>query len=56
MDVTSRPGGAGVRCALMRGGTSKGAFFLAGDLPAATGTVFPGPHRTEDRTESGAPT
>jgi 4-oxalomesaconate tautomerase len=25
---------AGVRCALMRGGTSKGAFFLAGDLPA----------------------
>jgi 4-oxalomesaconate tautomerase len=24
----------GVRCALMRGGTSKGAFFLADDLPA----------------------
>jgi 4-oxalomesaconate tautomerase len=25
---------AGVRCTLMRGGTSKGAFFLAEDLPA----------------------
>ena len=25
---------AGVRCMLMRGGTSKGAYFLAGDLPA----------------------
>jgi 4-oxalomesaconate tautomerase len=24
----------GIRCMLMRGGTSKGAFFLAGDLPA----------------------
>jgi 4-oxalomesaconate tautomerase len=24
----------GVRCMLMRGGTSKGAYFLAGDLPA----------------------
>lgn len=24
----------GIRCLLMRGGTSKGAFFLAGDLPA----------------------
>ncbi|HEX4225571.1 MAG TPA: PrpF domain-containing protein [Pseudonocardiaceae bacterium] len=24
----------GVRCLLMRGGTSKGAYFLAGDLPA----------------------
>ncbi len=24
----------GVRCTWMRGGTSKGAFFLAGDLPA----------------------
>ncbi|MGA2828696.1 MAG: 4-oxalomesaconate tautomerase [Streptosporangiaceae bacterium] len=24
---------AGVRCMLMRGGTSKGAYFLAGDLP-----------------------
>lgn len=23
-----------VRCMLMRGGTSKGAYFLAGDLPA----------------------
>ena len=23
-----------VRCTLMRGGTSKGAYFLAGDLPA----------------------
>ena len=26
--------GAGVRCMLMRGGTSKGAYFLAEDLPA----------------------
>ncbi|GAB2795685.1 4-oxalomesaconate tautomerase [Amycolatopsis magusensis] len=26
--------GSGVRCMLMRGGTSKGAFFLAEDLPA----------------------
>ncbi|WP_433477571.1 4-oxalomesaconate tautomerase [Spirillospora sp. CA-142024] len=25
----------GVRCMLMRGGTSKGAYFLAGDLPSA---------------------
>ncbi|MFG2090103.1 MULTISPECIES: 4-oxalomesaconate tautomerase [unclassified Spirillospora] len=25
---------AGVRCMLMRGGTSKGAYFLAGDLPS----------------------
>ncbi len=25
---------SGVRCALMRGGTSKGALFLAGDLPS----------------------
>ena len=30
-DVVSRPG---VPCILMRGGTSKGAYFLAGDLPA----------------------
>jgi len=28
------PGRAGVRCMLMRGGTSKGAYFLSGDLPA----------------------
>src|SRR5215471_12608946 len=28
------PGAAGVRCMLMRGGTSKGACFLAEDLPA----------------------
>jgi 4-oxalomesaconate tautomerase len=27
------PAGDGVRCMLMRGGTSKGAYFLAGDLP-----------------------
>lgn len=27
-------GGDGIRCMLMRGGTSKGAYFLAGDLPA----------------------
>src|SRR5215470_15888088 len=26
----------GIRCMLMRGGTSKGAYFLAEDLPAAT--------------------
>lgn len=26
----------GIRCMLMRGGTSKGAFFLAGDLPTDT--------------------
>ena len=25
-----------IRCMLMRGGTSKGAYFLAGDLPAST--------------------
>src|SRR5438045_19110 len=25
---------SGVRCMVMRGGTSKGAYFLAGDLPA----------------------
>jgi 4-oxalomesaconate tautomerase len=28
------PGDGGVRCMLMRGGTSKGAYFLAADLPA----------------------
>jgi 4-oxalomesaconate tautomerase len=28
---------AAIRCMLMRGGTSKGAFFLAGDLPADAG-------------------
>jgi 4-oxalomesaconate tautomerase len=28
--------GDGIRCMLMRGGTSKGAYFLAGDLPADT--------------------
>jgi 4-oxalomesaconate tautomerase len=28
--------GDGVRCMLMRGGTSKGAYFLAADLPAST--------------------
>ncbi|WP_253195480.1 4-oxalomesaconate tautomerase [Streptomyces sp. JHA26] len=30
-------GSDGVRCTLMRGGTSKGAYFLAGDLPADPG-------------------
>ena len=25
---------AGIRCMMMRGGTSKGAYFLADDLPA----------------------
>ena len=29
--------GDGVRCMLMRGGTSKGAYFLAEDLPAGPG-------------------
>jgi len=28
------PGSVGIPCLLMRGGTSKGAFFLASDLPA----------------------
>ena len=33
------PEPGGVRCMLMRGGTSKGAYFLAGDLPPdAAGT------------------
>ncbi|MEZ3159367.1 4-oxalomesaconate tautomerase [Microbacterium sp. BWT-B31] len=27
----------GIRCMMMRGGTSKGAYFLAGDLPADAG-------------------
>ena len=27
---------SGIRCMLMRGGTSKGAYFLAGDLPSDT--------------------
>ncbi|MGW6731830.1 4-oxalomesaconate tautomerase [Streptomyces sp. NPDC055013] len=30
-------GPTGIRCMLMRGGTSKGAFFLAADLPADPG-------------------
>ncbi|WP_316311248.1 PrpF domain-containing protein, partial [Clavibacter michiganensis] len=30
----TRPVPAEVRCMLMRGGTSKGAYFLAADLPA----------------------
>lgn len=29
---------SGIRCMLMRGGTSKGAYFLASDLPADPGT------------------
>ncbi|WP_069814254.1 4-oxalomesaconate tautomerase [Streptomyces sp. TP-A0874] len=33
--MTVRPGSAGVPCMLVRGGTSKGAFFLAEDLPSA---------------------
>ncbi len=35
-DVTTAgsPQTEGLRCLLMRGGTSKGAYFLAGDLPA----------------------
>ena len=31
-------GADGIRCMLMRGGTSKGAYFLAEDLPAGRGT------------------
>jgi 4-oxalomesaconate tautomerase len=31
----ARPGDAGIPCILMRGGTSKGPYFLAADLPAA---------------------
>jgi 4-oxalomesaconate tautomerase len=34
MPAGDRPGDRGVRCMLMRGGTSKGAYFLAADLPA----------------------
>jgi 4-oxalomesaconate tautomerase len=34
MPPGGRPGDHGVRCMLMRGGTSKGAYFLAADLPA----------------------
>jgi 4-oxalomesaconate tautomerase len=30
--------GRGIRCMLMRGGTSRGAYFLAGDLPADQGS------------------
>ncbi|HEX6447998.1 MAG TPA: 4-oxalomesaconate tautomerase [Trebonia sp.] len=30
----SDPEASGARCMMMRGGTSKGAYFLAGDLPA----------------------
>jgi len=30
------PADAGIRCMLMRGGTSKGAYFLAEDLPGAS--------------------
>src|SRR5262245_62006967 len=32
--VDRMPTEQGVRCMLMRGGTSKGAYFLADDLPA----------------------
>src|SRR4029079_17464307 len=32
--VVAMPVDQGVRCMLMRGGTSKGAYFLADDLPA----------------------
>ena len=34
--MSERPGTSGVRCMWMRGGTSKGGFFLADDLPADT--------------------
>ena len=34
MSDTVTPGGHGVRCMVMRGGTSKGLYFLADDLPA----------------------
>jgi 4-oxalomesaconate tautomerase len=36
MTVAADPARDGIRCMLMRGGTSKGAFFLADDLPADT--------------------
>jgi 4-oxalomesaconate tautomerase len=32
--MSDAPGGAGVRCMWMRGGTSKGGYFLKDDLPA----------------------
>jgi 4-oxalomesaconate tautomerase len=32
--MSDAPGGAGVRCMWMRGGTSKGGYFLKEDLPA----------------------
>ncbi|MFI8945971.1 4-oxalomesaconate tautomerase [Streptomyces sp. NPDC053750] len=35
--MTGGPGPEEVRCTLMRGGTSKGAYFLADDLPADPG-------------------
>jgi 4-oxalomesaconate tautomerase len=34
--MSSAMSSAGIRCMLMRGGTSKGAYFLAEDLPAST--------------------
>lgn len=33
----TQPPGDGIRCMLMRGGTSKGLYFLAADLPRAPG-------------------
>src|SRR5215813_6687161 len=33
-NVSGDVSGGGIRCMLMRGGTSKGAYFLAEDLPA----------------------
>ncbi len=34
-DLTSKISAHGIRCMVMRGGTSKGLYFVAGDLPAA---------------------
>jgi len=36
MSAESNDWADGIRCMLMRGGTSKGAYFLAGDLPTET--------------------
>jgi 4-oxalomesaconate tautomerase len=35
-DATARLAAGGVRCMMMRGGTSRGLYFLASDLPAKT--------------------
>ena len=52
----------GVRCMLMRGGTSKGAYFLADDLPADPAArddlllrIMGSPGPAPDRRRSAAP-